>query len=714
LASGIALSAGRASAGSGDPRTAGGDARTTLLSRGQDLILPVAMIASVLVIMVPLPAALMDVLLAANITVAVLILLTTIYVRQPLEFSVFPSLLLATTLARLVLNVATTRLILTRAGSEGMNAAGHVVASFADFVAGERIVVGIIIFVIIVVIQFVVITKGATRISEVAARFALDGMPGKQMAIDADLNAGIIDERQAQTRRSEITQQADFYGAMDGASKFVRGDAIAGIIIAVINIVGGLIIGMVEFHMPLSQAAKVFTHLTIGDGLVSQVPAFLISIAAGLLVTRSTQKSNMPREFMTQIFSRPQALAVTGGFLSILVFTSLPRVPLLALAGSCLGLSRMMTRRESEAAVTAVQDAAAEKKSKEPEERVEDFLTVDPMEIELGVGLIRLADPNRGGDLLDRVQRVRQNIAGEIGILMPKVRIRDNMRLEATAYRIKIADIPVAQAEIQPTQLLAIDSGVTTGKVDGIATKDPAFGSEARWINPGLADQAELYGYTVVEPGAVLATHLTETCRRHADEILTRDATKHLVDELKTSSPTVVSELIPGVMSLAEVQAILHLLLREQVSIRQLSVILETLGDYGTRSKDPILLTEYVRHRLARQICTRYRNAEGELYVVALDPALEDRIRAGFEHTDRGLFIRMSPQGVEVTCKAINAEIGKLTARSHTPIILVSPQIRAAVKRLTENQLPHLIVLSFNEVTRDTKIVTLGLVTDKT
>jgi flagellar biosynthesis protein FlhA len=666
----------------------------------------------VLVIMVPLPAALMDVLLAANITIAVLVLLTTIYVKQPLEFSVFPSLLLATTLARLVLNVATTRLILTRAGSDGLFAAGHVVSSFAAFVAGERIVVGIIIFIIIVVIQFVVITKGATRISEVAARFALDGMPGKQMAIDADLNAGIIDEREAQARRSEITRQADFYGAMDGASKFVRGDAIAGIIITVINIVGGLIIGMAEFHMSLSQAAKVYTHLTIGDGLVSQVPAFLISLAAGLLVTRSTQKSNMPREFMQQIFMRPQALAVTGGFLAILVFTSLPRVPLLSLGAACLGLARMVTKRETEAEVSAVQKAEEEKK-KQPEERVEDFLTVDPMEIELGVGLIRLADPNRGGDLLDRVQRVRQNIAGEIGILMPKVRIRDNMRLDATAYRIKIADIPVAQGEIQPTQLLAIDSGMTTGKVDGIATKDPAFGSDAKWINPMLADQAEMYGYTVVEPGAVLATHLTETCRRHADEILTRDATKHLIDELKTSSPTVVSELIPSVMSLAEVQAILHLLLREQISIRQLSVILETLGDYGPKSKDPILLTEYVRHRLARQICTRYRNAEGELYAVALDPALEDKIRAGFEHSDRGMFIRMSPQSVEATCRAINAEITKLTTRSHSPIVLVSPQIRAAVKRLTENHLPHLIVLSFNEVTRDTKIVTLGMVAEK-
>ena len=350
LASGASTAAW--GAGSGDLRTGGG-----ILGRTQDLILPVAIIASVLVIMVPLPAALMDVLLAGNITVAVLVLLTTIYVRTPLEFSVFPSLLLATTLARLVLNVATTRLILTRAGTDGLNAAGHVVASFADFVAGDKIVVGLIIFVIIIVIQFVVITKGATRISEVAARFALDGMPGKQMAIDADLNAGIIDEREAQTRRTEITRQADFYGAMDGASKFVRGDAIAGIIITVINIVGGLIIGMAEHGMPLAEAARLYTQLTIGDGLVSQVPAFLISLAAGLLVTRSTQKSNMPREFMQQIFSRPQALAVTGGFLSILVFTSLPRVPLLMLGAACIGLARMMTRRESREAEAAAQQA---------------------------------------------------------------------------------------------------------------------------------------------------------------------------------------------------------------------------------------------------------------------------------------------------------------------------------------------------------------------
>ncbi len=681
------------------------------LRRVQDLILPVAIIASVLVILVPLPPALMDVLLAGNITIAVIVLLTTIYVRSPLDFSIFPSLLLATTLARLVLNVATTRLILTRAATDKLEAAGGVITAFSEFVAGDgKIVVGLIIFVIIVVIQFVVITKGATRISEVAARFALDGMPGKQMAIDADLNAGIIDEHEAQGRREEITQQADFYGAMDGASKFVRGDAVAGIIITVINIVGGLVIGMAEHGMPMMEAGSLFTRLTIGDGLVSQVPAFLISLAAGLLVTRSTQKSNLPQEFIEQLFSRPQAMAVTGVFLAVLVTTDLPRVPLTVLGISCLGMARVLSKKEANKQI-AEQKAQADEKPV-AEERIEDFLTIDPMEVEVGVGLIRLADPKRGGDLLERIQRVRQSVAGEIGIIMPKVRIRDNMRLEPTEYRIKIADMPVAHDMIEPGHLLAIDSGMTTGTIDGITTKDPAFGTDARWIVPGLQDQAEIMGYTVVEPGAVLATHLTEICRRHADEILTRDSTKHLIDELKQSQPAVVEELIPTAMSLAEVQGVLHLLLREQVPIRQLALILETLGDYAGRTKDPILLAEYVRHRLARQICTKYRDTEGKLHVVALDPAMEDRIRAGFEHNERGLFVRMSPQAVEATCNAIAEEIQKLTTAQHTPVLLVSPQIRAALKQITENHLPQLVVLSFNEITRDTQIVTLGLASD--
>jgi flagellar biosynthesis protein FlhA len=683
------------------------------LGRWQDLILPVGIIASVLVILVPMPSALMDIMLASNVTVAVIILLTTIYVRTPLEFSIFPSLLLATTLARLVLNVATTRLILTHAGTEGLLAGGHVVKAFGEFVAGNDLVVGIIIFVIVIVIQFLVITKGATRISEVAARFALDGMPGRQMAIDADLNAGVIDEAEAQRRRQEITRQADFFGAMDGASKFVRGDAIAGILITLINIIGGLVIGVVESGMSLSEAGSVFTKLTIGDGLVSQVPAFLISLAAGLLVTRSSHEVNLPLEFLRQLFSRPQALAVTGGFLAVLIFTNLPTVPLVLIGGSCVGMAVMLSRQKQHETIAAETKAKAAAK-KPPDERIEDYLTTDPMEIELGVGLIKLADPKRGGDLLDRIQRVRQNIAAEMGIIMPKVRIRDNMRLDQNQYRIKIADVAVGGAAVEPNGLLAMDSGTTTGKLRGIETREPAFNTPATWIDAGQRTQAEIFGYTVIEPASVLATHLTETVRKHADELLTRDATKHLIDQLKQTQPAAVEELIPSQMKLAEVQRVLQMLLREQVPIRQLGPILETLGDYAPRTKDPILLTEYVRHRLARTICTRYRDKDNRLHVVTLDPALEDRVRAGIEHSERGMFIRMSPQAVETTCRLIATEIEKLVRANHPAVVLVSPQIRAGLKQMTTPHLPRLVVLSFNEITRDTQIESVALVADAT
>ena len=687
------------------------DGAAVPLDRLRELVLPVCIIASVLVIMIPLPSALMDVLLASNITIAVIMLLTTIYVRTPLEFSIFPSLLLATTLFRLVLNVATTRLILGKAETAGMMAAGGVISSFAEFVAGEKIVVGLIIFVIIVVIQFVVITKGATRISEVAARFALDGMPGRQMAIDADLNAGIIDEHEAQRRREEITHQADFFGAMDGASKFVRGDAIAGIVITVINIIGGLFVGIVEARMSAGEAAELFTKLTIGDGLVSQVPAFLISLAAGLLVTRSSTSVNLPSEFLKQLFSRPPALAITSGFLLILVFTSLPKIPLLMLASGCGGLAVMLSQRTLQ---SKARDEAKDKveKAKPPEERIEDYLAVDPMEVEIGVGLIKLADPNRGGDLLDRIHRIRQNVAADIGIILPKVRIRDNFQLDQHQYRIKISGMAVARGEVHPGMLLAMDSGMTTGTVPGTPTQDPAFGTPALWIDSSVRDQAEMLGYTVVDPAAVIATHLTETVRKHADEILTRDAAKHLVEELTQTSPAVVGELIPGLMKLGEVQQILQMLLREQVPIRNLSSVLETLGDYAARTKDPVLLTEFIRARMARTISSRHRDQDGSLHVVTLDPALEDRILAGFEHNERGLFIRMSPPAVEATCRLIAGEMEKLTVANHAPIILVNPQIRPAVREMTSSHLPDLTVLSYNEITRDTKIEAVAMVTD--
>ncbi len=666
-------------------------------------------------ILVPLPAEVMDVLLAANIALSVIVLLTTIYVKTPLEFNVFPSMLLATTLARLVLNVASTRLILTHAGSEGEEAAGGVIKGFGNFVAGDQLVVGIIIFVIIVVIQFMVITKGATRISEVAARFALDGMPGKQMAIDADLNAGIIDEKEAQRRRAEVGAQADFYGAMDGASKFVRGDAIAGIIITLVNVVGGFVIGVFSYNMELAEAAEVFTKLSIGDGLVSQVPAFLISLAAGLLVTRSTQKSDLPVEFFQQILNNPRTLAVAGGFLLILIMTSLPKIPLLTIGAGCIGLSVVLSKKVASDKNKLVEQEKAEQAAaaKPAEDRIEDFLNIDPMEIEIGAALIRLASPKFGGDLLPRITAVRQQTAGDIGIILPKVRIRDNIRLGEHQYRIKIAGNPVASGEAFPGKLLAIDSGVTTGKIPGIETKDPAFQQAAVWIDAGLEERARMLNYTPVEPTAVLATHLQELVRRHADELLTRDATKHLVDELKKVSPAVVDELIPGLMKLHDVQQVLQMLLREEVPIKQLSLILETLGDTATKTKDPVYLTEYVRHRLARTLCTRYRDAESRLFVLTLDPTLEDKIAAGIDHTERGLFIRTPAATIDKLCERIAAELPKLTRAGHKPILLVSPQIRAGLKQMTSGNLSRLVVLSFNEITRDTKVEMMGLIPDE-
>ncbi|MEW4562260.1 flagellar biosynthesis protein FlhA [Bremerella sp. JC770] len=684
------------------------------LSRLRDLILPIGIITSVLVILMPLPAPLMNLLLTANITAGVIILLTTIYVKTPLEFNIFPSLLLATTLARLVLNVATTRLILTGAASEGMDAAGGVIQSFGEFVAGDRVEVGIIIFIIIVLIQFLVITKGATRISEVAARFALDGMPGRQMAIDADLNAGIIDEVEAQQRRAEITQQADFFGAMDGASKFVRGDAIAGIVITLINIVGGLIIG-VSSGLDVLEAAQIYTKLTIGDGLVSQVPAFLISLAAGLLVTRSTEESNLPVEFIKQLFSRPEALGVAGCFLGLLIFSGLPTLPLLVIGAGCVGIAVMTKKGQTKQ--TQTEAAETEKRQKEEQEaakkddRIEDYLTVDPMEMELGVGLVRLAAPARGGDLLPRITGVRQNVASEIGVILPKVRIRDNMRLHENQYRIKISNNVVAENTIYPDGLLAIAMGGAKGNLPGEQTRDPAFNQPAVWIEPGMRPQAEMMGYTIVEPTSVLATHLQRVSKKHADELLTRDATKHLLDELKETSPAVVDELIPGAMKIGDVQAVLQLLLREEVSIRQLARILETLGDHIGRTKDPVWLTEFVRHKMARTICTKYRDKEGRIYVVPLDPAMQDRIASGID-MERGAFARMSPQAIEMTCKSIGMGIEKLREIGKPPIVLVNPQIRPAVKQLTGNFIPDLIVLSHNEITNDTMIESMGIISD--
>jgi flagellar biosynthesis protein FlhA len=623
-------------------------------------------------------------------------------------------MLVATTLSRLVLNLATTRLILTRTGSEGLDAAGDVIRAFGEFVSGDSLEVGIILFVIIFLINFIVITKGATRIGEVAARFALDGMPGRQMAIDADLSAGAIDEKEAQKRREEITRQADFYGSMDGASKFVRGDAIAGIAITLLNLVGGLYMGYMYSGMTLMEAANVYAKLTIGDGLVSQVPAFLISLAAALLTTRSTQKSEFSGEFLRQIFSRPQALIVSGVFLLLLTFTQLPTMPMITMGGGCIGIALLMQRqkRQTDTIATKKQTDADNTKKAPAEKKVEDYLEVDPLRLELGAKLIVLADPNRGGDLMKRISTVRATLASEMGILLPMVRIKDRMSLPEYTYELDMSGNRIASGTLRPDRLLAIDSGLTLGQIQGDETTDPAFGKRAFWIDPKNRQQAEIYGYQVVECGAVLATHVQETARKHADELLTREVAKQLVEQLKKTSATVVDELVPGVMKLAEVQQVLQNLLREDIPIRQLGIIFETLGDFAHRIKDPIWLTEYVRHRLARTISHRYRDPAGVLRVITLDPAMEDRVAAGTEQTDRGIFIRMSPDVIAKTCSKISDHIKKLDAMGKPRCVLVSPKIRVALRQITQESMPDLRILSYNEISRDTSIESVAMVSD--
>jgi flagellar biosynthesis protein FlhA len=679
------------------------------LTRTRGLIFPVLIVSSVLVLVAPLPPFLMDLFLSCNITLAVVILLTTIYVTRPLDFSVFPSVLLGTTLARLVLNVASTRLILARGAEDGTAAAGHVIQAFGEFVAGGQLFIGFTIFAILIAIQFLVITKGATRISEVAARFALDGMPGKQMAIDADLNAGLITQDQARRRREEVTEQADFYGAMDGASKFVRGDAIAGIVITVVNILAGLAIGVFKHGMDLSRATEVYTTLTIGDGLVSQVPAFLISLAAGLIVTRTSTKSDLSTDIIVQMFRYPQALGLASIFLFVMAFSGLPTLPLLTMSGGCGVLAFVMSRGQKTAAVVKQQEEA-QKAQKRPEPRPEDNLSVDPLELELGIGLIRLADPASGGDLLERVTRVRHRIAQELGIILPKVRIRDNIRLDQKQYQLKIRDVPIAWGEVYVDGLLAIDTGATSGEIPGVATKEPAFGRPARWIEHSLKERAELLGYNVVEPSAVVITHLTEVVRTHSHELLTRQQVHQLLDNLKQSSPKVVEELIPDLLKVPQVHQVLNNLLREQVPIRDLETILETLGQYADRTKDLGILTEYVRHSLGRTICQRLRDKNRVLHVITLDPALEDVLAAGFDHTERGLVVKLSPQISEAVTRAVAAELKPLVSLGRPPIILCSPQVRAGLKQITSISLPKLAVLSLNEITRDTDVEASGQV----
>jgi flagellar biosynthesis protein FlhA len=684
------------------------------MNRG--MLFPLAFIALLVVILIPLPTFVLDFLLICNITISVIVLVTTMYVKSPLEFAVFPSLLLALTLFRLVLSVATTRLILTAGDryptpDEAMHGAGEVVNTFSSLVTAGSLAVGIIIFIIIFVIQFVVITKGATRISEVAARFTLDAMPGKQMAIDADMNAGVITEPQARQRRADISQEADFYGAMDGASKFVRGDAIAGIVITFINVLGGLYVGMVEHGWDILPTAKLYTQLTIGDGLVSQIPAFITSLGAGLIVTRTSSRKDLGDELLGQVFAKPRALFIAAFFLCLMMFSGLPKAPLLVLGSCCVGLAVVLTRNEKQVALaTATAEKHKTEAKKEPE-KVEKLLDLDTMELEVGYGLVKLVDAAKGGDLLERISLIRRQIAVDLGVIVPPIRIRDNMQLGANDYVVKIKGQGIGRGETFPEQFLAMDNGAVTGPIRGAAkTTEPAFGLPAFWITEPQRAEAELLNYTVVEASAVLATHLTELIKSHAHELLSRQDVKNLLDNLKTRLPALIEEVIPTQIKPGELQKVMQNLLRERVPVRDLETILETLSDFSTRTKDLEVLSEYVRAAMSRTICKQYVDDRDRLWCITLDPALEELISGHIERNERGMTNSMPPATAQQIVKQIGVKANELMQTGRSAVLLCSPQIRSAVRRMTESSLPQLAVLGYNEVVSDVAVEAVGLV----
>ncbi|MBX3392907.1 MAG: flagellar biosynthesis protein FlhA [Phycisphaeraceae bacterium] len=685
-----------------------------MIHRHRGLLVPIGAILLLTVLLVPLPPAAMDVLIAVNISLALVILLTTIHMEHPLDFSVFPSLLLATTLLRLVLNIASTRLILTADAAspqEAASSAGLVIMAFGEFVAGNSLFVGVVVFMILVIVQFVVITKGATRISEVAARFTLDAMPGKQMAIDADLAAGAIDESEARRRRERISQEADFFGAMDGASKFVRGDSIAGLIITVVNILGGFAVGMLQRGWPAGDVAQTYTKLTIGDGLTSQIPSFVVSLAAALIVTRSGSRQGLGEEMTGQLISQPRGLYITAGFLAVLSLTPLPSVPLLATAVVIGGIAYFMRRNTRATAGEAA--AAAPVAAPEPPP-VDQVLKVDTMELEVGYALVPLVDTSRGGDLMDRIAAVRRQLAAEIGLVMPPVRIRDNMQLGATEYRVKIRGNPVAEGQARPDKLLAINSGLAAGSIDGEATREPVFGLEAWWIEPSLQPRAEAMNFSVYEPSRVVATHLTETVRRFADELLTREEVNNLIEGLKQRSPKLIEEVIPAVLKPADIQKILQNLLRERVSIRDLETILETLSDWAVKTKDHEVLTEYARNALRRSICAQYAqpadNGKSRIVCVTLDPSIEDRIASYIERGPAGTAVNIPARTAARFAQQITSALQRVVSAGHPPVVIASPTVRAVVRQMVEPYLPTIAVLGYNEIVPTIEVESLGLV----
>lgn len=673
------------------------------LMQYSDVVLAMAVVVIVGMMIVPLPTWLLDVLISVNIAVALTILLVSMYMHEPLNFSVFPSLLLVTTLFRLGLNISATRLILLHAH------AGKVIDAFGSVVVGGNYIVGVVVFLILVIIQFVVITNGAGRVAEVAARFTLDAMPGKQMSIDADLNAGLINEDEARRRRRNIEMEADFYGAMDGASKFVKGDAIAAIVIILINILGGFAIGVLQLNMPLGKALQTFTILTVGEGLVSQIPALLISTATGIIVTRAASDSNLGRDMTRQILSNPKPLVIAAGILLALgLVPGMPSAPFLVIGGGLATVAYMLHR-----SLKAELAAAAPAPAKEPTGELESvvrLLALEPMELEVGYGLIPLVDVDQGGKLLSRIGLIRRQTALDLGIIIPTIRIRDNLQLDPNGYVVKMRGVEVAQDGVRPHRYLAMGSGIEDDLLEGIPTKEPAFGLPAAWIDPDLKERAEMLGYTVVDPASVISTHITEVIKSHASELLGRQEVQALINNLKQDYPAVVEELMPELLSIGEIQRVLHIMLRERVSVRNLVSILEALANTARTSRDPDVLSEHARAALARSICHQYVDEGGALHAVTLVPSLTNELAAAVFTSDQGLALGIEPALAQRLIRRIARQGEKVAMGGNQAVVLCPSRIRLPLRRLTERSLPNLPVLAYSEVSSEIQVVAEGVV----
>ncbi len=669
----------------------------------QGLGAPLLLMVIMAMIVVPLAPFVLDGLFSFNISLALVVLLVTVYTRRPLDFALFPTILLMTTLMRLALNVASTRVVLLE-GHTGPDAAGQVIKAFGEFVIGGNYAVGMVVFAILVIINFVVITKGATRISEVSARFTLDAMPGKQMAIDADLNAGLIDQDEARARREEISAEAEFYGSMDGASKFVRGDAVAGILILFINIIGGLIIGMAQHDLSFAQAARNYTLLTIGDGLVAQIPALLLSTAAGIIITRVSSSQDMGEQVIKELFANPKSLGVTAGILAVMgVIPGMPNLAFLSMAALCGGTAWWLHKRNraAEAAQAAPPPAATEPENKELS--WDDVTPVDAIGLEVGYRLIPLVDKAQGGQLMARIKGVRKKLSQELGFLIPPVHIRDNLDLSPTGYRITLMGVTVGEAEIYPDKELAINPGQVFGTIDGIPTTDPAFGLEALWIDPADRDQAQTMGYTVVDPNTVIATHLSQQLQLHASELLGHEEVQHLLDKLAKSAPKLVESLVPDTLGLGVVVKVLQNLLAEGVPIRDIRTIAETLAEYGSRSQDPDALTAAVRQALGRLIVQQINGMQAELPVITLDPSLEQILQQTVQANEGG-GMGVEPGLAERLHAALADAARQQEAAGQPAVLLVASPIRSMLSRFIRHGIPSLHVLAYNEIPSDKQI----------